>query len=217
MKTKILFLISLLMITTLSLQAQIRFGAKGGLNLQNITGKDDEGDKLENDLKPGFHLGAFADIPIAPDFYFEPGLLFSTKGCKFDITPDTKVSMNLSYIELPLNLIFRPQFGESHLIVGFGPYLAYGIKGKIKDPDSDESEDIKFKNKVSLDDPEGFYMKAFDAGANIFVGYELPMSLFFTLNTQLGLINLSPDYEGETSSKVSIKNTGFGISVGYRF
>ena len=217
MKTKILFLISLLMITTLSLQAQIRFGAKGGLNLQNITGKDDEGDKLENDLKPGFHLGAFADIPIAPDFYFEPGLLFSTKGCKFDITPDTKVSMNLSYIELPLNLIFRPQLGDSHIIVGFGPYLAYGIKGKIKDPDSDESEDIKFKNKVSLDDPEGFYMKAFDAGANIFVGYELPMNLFFTLNTQLGLINLSPDYEGETSSKVSIKNTGFGISVGYRF
>jgi len=217
MKTKILFLISLLMITTLSLQAQIRFGAKGGLNLQNITGKDDEGDKLENDLKPGFHLGAFADIPIAPDFYFEPGLLFSTKGCKFDITPDTKVSMNLSYIELPLNLIFRPQLGDSHIIVGFGPYLAYGIKGKVKDPDSDESEDIKFKNKVSLDDPEGFYMKAFDAGANIFVGYELPMNLFFTLNTQLGLINLSPDYEGETSSKVSIKNTGFGISVGYRF
>jgi hypothetical protein len=217
MKTRILFFIAVLMVATVSLQAQIKYGVKGGVNFQNITGKNDVGDKLENSLKFGFHGGAFADIPIAPDFYFEPGLQFSTKGCKYDITTDIKGSTTLSYIEMPLNLIFRPQLGKGYIIVGFGPYVAYGVKGKMKNLDTDDVTDIIFQNKVAEDDPVGTYMRALDAGANIFVGYELPMGLFLTLNSQLGLLNLAPEYEGESSSEESLKNTGFGVSLGFRF
>ena len=39
---------------------------------------------LENKLKAGFHFGVNAEIPVAPDFYVQPGLLFTTKGTKFD-------------------------------------------------------------------------------------------------------------------------------------
>jgi hypothetical protein len=63
------------------------------------------------------------------------------------------------------------------------------------------------------------YLRPFDAGANIFAGYELPVGLFFQLNAQLGLLNINPDYEGEGTSedKSSLKNTGFSLSAGYRF
>ena len=51
------------------------FGVRAGVNFQNINGKDANDDKLENDLITAFHAGVQVDIPIAPQFYFQPGLL----------------------------------------------------------------------------------------------------------------------------------------------
>lgn len=221
MKTKLISIVTLLLISAMSLQAQIEFGVQGGVNFQNLTGKDESGEKLENDLTLGFNLGAFARIPIAPDFYFQPGLLYSMKGTQFKpslvkAASDDNVVVHLSYIEMPLNILFKPQIGNGHILVGFGPYIAYGISGKMKYK-SDES-DIVFKGTVKTgDDLSKMYMKGFDAGANIFAGYELPMGLFFSLNTQLGMLNLTPDYEGEDEGDSVIKNTGFGLTVGYCF
>jgi hypothetical protein len=85
MKTKLFMVVVFLMLVSPTIQAQdnkIRFGVLGGLNFQNINGKDASGDKLENNLKLGFHLGANAMIGIAPEFYFQPGLLLTTKATK---------------------------------------------------------------------------------------------------------------------------------------
>jgi hypothetical protein len=222
MKAKLISIAALFLISAMSLLAQTTFGVQGGINFQNITGKDDGGDKLENDLTLGFHVGAIARIPVAPDFYFQPGLLFSTKGTKSDIPEYVKATsdkavMHLSYIEVPLNFLFRPQLGSGHILLGFGPYLAYGISGKITS-DNASDVDVVFKNKVpSTADDSKMYMKGFDAGANIFFGYELSSGLFFQLNTQMGLLNLEPEYEGYTDDETVLKNTGFGLSLGFVF
>lgn len=192
------------------------FGIRAGFNLQNLNGKDATGDKLENKLAPGFHAGVNAEIPIAPDFYVQPGLLFTTKGARIDegLTSDDKI--NLSYIELPINLLYKPVLGSGRLLLGFGPYVAYGIGGKYKTNAGDA--DVKFKGEVKPgDDPDKFYLKPFDAGANFLVGYELSSRISAQLNAQLGLINISPDYESLPDTDARVANTGFGISVGYRF
>ena len=116
-----------------------------------------------------------------------------------------------------LNLLFRPQLGNGHILLGFGPYLSYGIAGKITS-DNSSHVDIEFKNKVPRLLMIGkMYMKGFDAGANIFFGYELSSGLFFQLNTQMGLLNLVPKYEGISATDAVIKNTGFGLSLGFVF
>jgi hypothetical protein len=48
------------------------FGLRAGVNFQNITGKDEDGNKLENDLLTGFNIGINAEIPLAPQFYLQP-------------------------------------------------------------------------------------------------------------------------------------------------
>lgn len=51
MKTVIFSFLTVLLLTSSALQAQddkFRFSVLGGLNLQNINGKDFDGDKLEN-------------------------------------------------------------------------------------------------------------------------------------------------------------------------
>ncbi|OFY72702.1 MAG: hypothetical protein A2V46_08720 [Bacteroidetes bacterium RBG_19FT_COMBO_42_7] len=229
MKTKFITLSVILIFSTVALQAQIGFGLLGGLNFQNINGKDNNGNKLENGLLTGFHAGVNINIPVAPDFYFQPGLLFTVKGAKNDFfSPEAKASgdyettTKLSYIEMPLNLLYRPQLGKGYILLGFGPYIAYGIGG------TENSEllgllsyerSVKYKNTVTNfpDLIENAYYRPFDAGANIFFGYELSLGVFLQLNAQLGLLKINPEYAWLTDSKASYKNTGYGISIGYRF
>jgi len=228
MKTKLLTLSAILLFSTLALQAQIGFGILGGVNFQNINGKDNNGDKLENGLLTGFHAGININIPVAPDFFFQPGLLFSVKGAKNDFfsppakaAGDFETTTRLSYVELPLNLLYRPQLGNGYLLLGFGPYIAYGIGGKETSNFGSLSyeRDVKFSNNAVglIDWIENAYYKPFDAGANIFFGFESAMGVFLQLNAQLGLMKINPEYSWVTDDKRSYKNTGYGLSIGYRF
>lgn len=209
MKTKLFTGLIVVFILSMTVQAQegVRFGVLGGVNFQNINGKDADGDKIENDLKPGFHAGVNAILGVAPEFYLQPGILFSTKGCKFE---DSDVKLNVSYLEIPLNFLYRGELGSGFVLVGFGPYLGFGLSGKVKDDDGN-SIDVKFSNDAGSNGT--ITMKRFDAGANVFAGYELSSGIFFQLNTQLGLLGINP----ETSGSETWKNTGFGLSAGYRF
>lgn len=188
------------------------FGVRAGVNLQNINGKDTQGDNLENKLTTGFHAGVNYEIPVGTDVYFQPGLLFSTKGSKLEMGDPLVSKLSLSYIELPLNLIFKPLLGTGHMLLGLGPYLGYGVGGKATDRDFD----VEFQSEVLENDPDDvIYLKAFDAGANFIIGYEFANMLSFQLNAQLGLLDINPDYWIEDDTV--LKNTGFGLSLGYRF
>jgi len=233
MKTKLIALLLVMLSVSGSIMAQddgkAAFGILGGVNLQNLTGKDEGGDPIEDKgLLPGFHAGVNVILPVAPDFYIQPGLLFSTKGAKFTYEAPTKADDNEwvmkyrpYYVELPVNFLYRPVLGNGHMLLGFGPYAAYGIGGKVTSEYGGESEEakIKFKSPVAEDDYEEdvIFLRPFDAGANIFFGYELNMGLFLHLNAQLGLLKVNPEYEGSSDDDGFIKNTGFGLSVGYRF
>jgi len=194
------------------------FAILGGVNFQNLNGEDNSGKKLENDLLIGYHAGVNIQIPVAPEFYFQPGLMFSSKGAESVsvLTPTYK----LSYVELPLNFVYKGQVGNGYFMVGVGPYVAYGIGGKaIYEVGSVKSEsDVTFKNEVVLGDPlMAVYVKPFDAGGNIFFGYELAGGLFMQLNAQLGMLDIKPDHYLNPDDSSTLKNTGYGISLGYRF
>ncbi len=223
MKTKLFSLVMLLMVSATLTFAQspengkMSFGIVGGVNFQNLNGKLSTGDDLENDMLLGYHLGANVQIPIAPEFYFQPGLMFAVKGAKsspFDGNFYTKQT-KINYIEMPLNLVYKAPLGNGFFMLGFGPYVAYGIGGKVEITSGSASgeKDIEFKNEAGLLDYPVY--KRFDAGGNIFAGFEMAGGLFVQLDTQFGMLNINPDRGTDDESKS--KNTGFGVSLGYRF
>ena len=228
---KIIILITVMTFGMLFSQAQQKvstaggsgFGIRGGVNFQNINGKDEDGNKLNNDILTAFHAGITLDIPVGIDFYFQPGLLYSLKGAKtIDVFLGQSINSEakISYVELPLNFIYKPLLGKGHMLLGFGPYVALGINGKVtySGSNSSQSRDIKFQNKVLLTDTDNVsYLRPLDAGANMLIGYEFASKLSFQLNTQLGLIKINSEYEGATNDQTSAKNTGFGFSLGYKF
>ncbi len=226
MKTRlILFTLTFILASSVAFSqgnesSKASFAILGGINLQNLNGKDMNGDKLENDMLVGFHAGVNVQLPVAPQFYFQPGLLFSTKGAKNTESSITG-TYKLSYIEMPLNFVYKAPVGNGYFMLGFGPYVAYGIGGKaIYEGEAVSLEtDIEFKKVVESGDPlTTVYIKPFDAGANLFFGYELAGGLFIQMNTQLGLIDINPkDNRISGDDKSTLKNTGYGLSLGYRF
>lgn len=224
MKSNIFFLVATLLLLGSTAYAQDQrtsFGIRGGVNFQNIAGTDYNGSDLDFGLITGYHLGVSVNIPIAPDFYFQPGLLYTTKGGKTEndfLGIASALEYNLSYLELPLNFLYRPALGNGHLILGFGPYIGYGISGRSKYTISSVSSerDIDFTN-----DYDGLYdsdkMNPLDIGANLFFGYEFPIGVFIQLNTQLGLTKINSNNNTLSNDQTSFKNIGFGLSLGYQF
>src|SRR5687768_33723 len=127
MKTKALLLALATTALAFSTKAQTTFGIRAGVNFQNINGEDPDGDDLDFKLKTGFNIGVNAEIPVAPDFYVQPGVLFSTKGAKSKVDDDAKVK--LSYIEVPINFLYKPVLGTGKLLLGIGPYVAFAVGG----------------------------------------------------------------------------------------
>lgn len=199
------------------------FGVFGSLNFQNINGKDANGNTLQNSLVLRFNAGINYEIPIAPEFYFQPGIQFITKGTKGEviftqnnIAHLVKREIKMSYVEVPLNLVFKPMLGSGYVVLGFGPYVGYAIGGKaiFSGASAPANADLQFvKTAPANDDNNLLYFKRTDMGANFFAGYELGNGLNVLLNAQLGLININ----SKTSTKMANKNTGFGVTLGFRF
>jgi hypothetical protein len=220
MKVKMNLFAGLLILagTIVNAQSKTSFGIRGGVNLYNITGKEADGDKLENSLKTGFNIGVNAEIPVGIDFYLQPGVIFTTKGAEKFMNTQNKVSIN--YVEVPINFIYKPELGSGKLILGVGPYFAIGVGGNYKFDNGNDDLPIKFKNEITLAEAvalDNYYFKGFDAGANLLFGYEWANRFSVQLNAGLGLVDIFTPIENVDPQKSSQKNTGFGLSVGYRF
>lgn len=161
---------------------------------------------------------------MSEDFAVQPGLLFSTKGSKEKGVPGpdnftfTKTGY---YLELPINVIYHPVLGNGNLLLGAGPYLGYGLGGWSKNESTANTNGtIVFVNDFNQYDNEGgknlVYGKKFDYGINLLAGYQFSNKMCAQLNSQLGLINITPLRDGQ---KLDLKqnNIQFSFSVGYSF
>lgn len=219
MKRTHVLVAALFSLLALNSQAQIgktTFGVRAGINFQNINGKDPEGDKLDNKIKTGFNIGVNAEIPLVKEFYLQPGILFTTKGYRHpDAFMGRDFKVNLSYIEIPVNFLYKPAFGPGHILLGVGPYLAFGVGGNVKL--GDEESDVEFDKDIDLGQyATGKYFRRGDAGLNFLAGYEFNNKFSAQLNAQLGLAKINPNIK-DVSEETAYRNTGFGISIGYRF
>jgi hypothetical protein len=193
------------MMMAAGLNAQTTFGVRAGVNFQNVNGRTEDDDKVMGKLRTAFNAGVNVEFPVAEDFYLQPGVLFSMKGAKANES-ELPFDLNISYIEVPVNFIYKPDLGTGRMLLGFGPYVAFGIDANYKM--GGVSVDFEFGDELGE-------LKRVDAGANLLVGYELANNFSFQLNAQLGMVNIGNRAPGDNNSKIT--NTGFGLSFGYRF
>ena len=185
-------------------------GITGGVNWNNINGKNATGADLNNDLKTGFNGGLNLEVPLGSGFFVQPGIEYRRKGAELE----NGNKLNLSYIDVPVNLMYKPALGTGTMLLGFGPYIGLGINGKVISPDGTERKVI-FNNDYAVNEAQDLQFKHLDAGANFTAGYEFRSKLSMSLKAQLGLININPD-TNIPNDETRNRNTGFGFSLGYR-
>src|SRR5688572_28966804 len=99
------------------------FGITGGVNWNNVNGKTSTGDDLNNQLKTGFNGGVNVEFPLSNGFYLQPGVEYRQKGS--ELSNGNKLT--LSYIDIPVNFIYKPTLGAGTMLLGFGPYVGFGV------------------------------------------------------------------------------------------
>ena len=189
-------------------------GVHGGVNFFNINGKTAAGVELNNKLNTGFSAGADVQFPLGGGSYLAPGVTYIQKGSE----TQSGIKTTLNYVDIPVNFIYKPVVGTGNLVLGFGPYVGFGVGGKVTNADG-STADVEFENNYDRTLPAStVQLRKTDAGANFLAGYEFANKLSLNLKAQLGLKDNNPDMGNDNSNdKTRYRNTGFGVSLGYRF
>lgn len=188
------------------------FIIQGGYQGANIT----KSEGLE--MVHGFRVGAAVDYAfVTSDTYelsLQTGLNYSMKGAwgKDPLPPHNKIIFRLHYLDLPVLINSRFKLSDSfNAFVNVGPYVAYGLSGKVTAKAAESSEKKTLEENVfkgSNGEKSGFY--PFDFGAQVGAGVEVNR-IMFGIGTQYGLAKLVRDDERNP------KNISFYVSLGYRF
>ncbi|MBC7536036.1 MAG: PorT family protein [Ferruginibacter sp.] len=209
--------------------AQVSFGGQVGVNLGLGNAKDGyfagsiyAGPELANEPKIGLLAGVVAEVDFGK-LSFRPELNFIQKGSKSGISGYDENKFSLSYLELPLNVVYKLELGSkgNKVFFGLGPAIAFGLGGKIKNTDGSTgavySRKVKFDGKKNGTDDKAHF-KALDLGANILGGFQMKSGLFARVAFTYGFSNLYPEKTYNVSGTTydqSYKNRGVNLSVGY--
>ena len=219
MRTKI-FLSAICLVVATSAMSQVSFGVQGGgiLSMARVEQETLPGQILKGDSKFGWQAGLIADIPFGEGgLRLMPELNFINKGYKLKTSVDilgqtfaVDGSSSTNYIELPLNLAYTVAVGDNFLVLGAGPYGAYGINGKNKVTTAIGGLEDKTEENVEFGSGDE-QVKRFDYGLNFMAGYLVGNGLMVKLNYSLGLAELS------NVSQAKYKNSYIGLTLGYFF
>lgn len=224
---KLFFAAGMLCLMSGALYAQdskVKVGIEGGLNLAKMSSSGSDGSQSTSNLT-GFHAGVVLDYDFGT-ISLQPGLFYSVKGGKFDATQSMSVGsetytstahaqVSLNYLELPVNVVYKVPVGEgTHFFIGAGPYVGYGLSGKVKYNGSSSgggsSATESGEQNISFGSNTDQY-KALDFGANFTGGFRFGNGLQLGVSYGLGLSNISNE------SGSSTKNNVFRASVGFFF
>ena len=191
----LLILVALFAVSTVG--AQVRFGAKGGLNIAKA---EFNKDAFKSDNITGFHVGPTLEAMFGKGgLGFDLALLYSQKG--FDSDEET---VKNSYIEVPVNLKFKLGLPLVNPYVAAGPYVGFRVSG---DKAWNVSKDVKEQIKA----------KSFSAGMNFAIGAELFNKLQLGLNYAWGLTDNYNTFDGNDPDSYKGKSHTWSVSATYFF
>ena len=197
MKKIILSAVAVITLAVVS-QAQFKIGVKGGINEENQRVNVTSGTIYASDDFKSYHAGLIADISMGGNFYLQPQLLFSRKGAThLSLTETRPTEVRMSYVELPINVVYKFNLPFAKLFAGAGGAISYGIGGK-EQQGSVGSKLYKTSN-----------WKRGDLSLTFTAGLEFDNGFFVSANSQKGLRDVY------RTDGMSVKSKSVSVSVGY--
>ena len=188
---KLFFALILILVLSNNLEAQIKFGVKGGVNIAKEKFKESS-TTIESANTQSFHAGVFLQLKSSKYFSFQPELVYSREGGEFN---DSRFRGNdeLNYINLPLLIKFHP-IKYFNLVAGPQLGFLHTSKGRINGFDR-EKENYKPLN-TSI---------AVGAGINVSKEFE------FYARYNIGFENIN-EIAG-SNIEITLQTLQFGIAI----
>ncbi len=208
---RLIAVVFLLALFTLSSKAQIFYGADAGWNHIGAIAQTREGTKIPVIAGNGFHAGIMLKVPFDKKLYFVPQLQYSSKkyGLQYqNLYGDSVVqkSLNIHYIELPLLLQYDAREQRAHIFFQFGPSISFAISGRERISELDQSI---VSQKMVFD----FYAyDHFEFNLIGRVGYQFGNNMVLSTGYALGLGSIVDDDNGPI-----VKPRTFTVNLGYWF
>lgn len=162
---KLVMVIAALFVVS-TMQAQFRFGVKGGVNISKVKFNKDV---FKSDNITGFHVGPTIEAMMGQGgIGLDAAVLYSQRG--FDSDDGT---VRNSYLDIPVNLKFKFGLPLVNPYLAAGPYMSLRVAGDKKWSISDKVEQVE--------------AKSFGAGLNFTAGAEIFNLLQVGVTYSLGL------------------------------
>lgn len=198
MKNKILtntLLVAALLFSTLVTRAQVTLGAKGGLNVSNLSGIEDI-PGFKSKALVGFHLGGYVAFNVGRNFAVQPELLYSTQGSKIEVLGQDE-DLKLNYLNIPIMAKFTTNKG-----VYFEAGPQFGFKVNELDEDDWGDFDDDFNNS--------------DFSACFGLGYQ-PVTMPFGIGARYNIgLGKTAEFDNISQDDINVKNGVFQLSVYWR-
>ncbi len=196
---KKLILLAVMASVTSIAGAQVKFGAKAGLNLANIhvSPKDDD---YSFKINPSVNVAAMAGIPLSSKLSLQPEIMFSIQGAKMTQQNSSadKLTNQLAYLNVPVLLKYNDPSG---FFAEVGPQIGFLLSAKMK------SQGISA-------DAKSLYNST-DFAGTFGVGYIFPFNVGIDARYNLGLSNIAKTDADNSDSKA--KNNVGQFSIFYQF
>jgi hypothetical protein len=190
-----LYLLLIILYPFIPAQAQkVHFGIKAGAVYSNISFKAVD-PIVTTDKKASATFGFFVHIPFKGRLSLRPSFEYVSKGAFTNelflgIYPN-RTKIQLSYLEIPVNLLYEWPLKRNKLLAGGGPVVSFLLNKQYGGQAYDN----------------------YDLGLNVLAGYEFALGVSFCLNFTQGFKNVvTRKMNGE-----SIKNYCYGVTIGYWF
>ncbi len=206
--------------------SQVSLGIQGIGNLSNASIKTED---MLNPSKKASALpgaGLVAQFDLGKKLALRTGVNYLQHGFKLtgsfeedfgeevaSVSFSTKT--NLNYVQVPVNILYKIPSRLFEFYVGGGPYVSYGISGKIKITSTinyengDKEIETEEQKAFTKEDGEEAGLKRSDIGVGAIAGFKFANGIFANVGYQLNLSNSSGDSEGK------YKNRGLQLTIGY--
>jgi Outer membrane protein beta-barrel domain len=240
MKKLLFTVIAISSISFLSAQ-KVKFGAKASLTFSKFSISDPQSQNLPDaKFLTGFNVGGFVEISITDKLVFQPELLYSAQGSKFErnetenlfsddiipipytLTSDLNITQKNSYINIPL---LAKYYATEKLFFVAGPQIGFLLNAKSSSTATATITVIGQTQSQSESTPEkdnkDFY-NSIDFGVGLGGGYFFTENLFAEARYNIGLSN-DHKQKDETFGGVVYKDesvekaSSIQLAVGYRF
>lgn len=208
-------------VTTIQAQS-INWGISAGLNVSEYSSS-----VLKS--KAGFHIGPKAEINLSnvtEGLYINTGLLITQKGAKKNYKSLGEFKLNPYFLEAPIHLGYKVGVSDKLAVFGdFGPYLAYGLFGKMKADINAPVSKEKYSYSEDIFGDDGV-LKRFDMGLGIRAGFEFMNKYQLAVTYDWGLLKTwknsdtldkLPEKAKNRAKNLGLKNRNMMVSFSYMF